>query len=182
MQLSCRNCFECESVEHWFVSKCCKWVYVLCAMSGESGEESQSSLQSATDSKKVEIPQVIFEAISATFPEKGKPDELRDKWVLNWGGGGGGGGGGTGHYWSIGKCSPQSLLMNMYEIERCFVDLELLLGLVWKDELYIKLKPSVQLSFFYEIDFGSFSKTVYHFVTRWKQCVMLWNKGLMFSM
>ena len=51
-------------------------------MPGESGEDSQSSLQSAADSKKMDIPQVIFEAISATFPEKGKPDELRDKWVL----------------------------------------------------------------------------------------------------
>ena len=51
-------------------------------MPGESGEDSQSSLQSSADSKKMDIPQVIFEAISATFPEKGKPDELRDKWVL----------------------------------------------------------------------------------------------------
>ena len=51
-------------------------------MPGESGEDSQSSLQSSSDSKKMDIPQVIFEAISATFPEKGKPDELRDKWVL----------------------------------------------------------------------------------------------------
>ena len=54
-------------------------MHTLCLMPGESGEDSQSSLQSAADSKKMDIPQVIFEAISATFPEKGKPDELRDK-------------------------------------------------------------------------------------------------------
>ena len=73
-----RYCKACESFQHLLISVL--WVHVtsLCHL-GESGEDSQSSLQSAADSKKMDIPQVIFEAISATFPEKGKPDELRDK-------------------------------------------------------------------------------------------------------
>lgn len=48
---------------------------------GESCEDSQSSVPTShSDDKKTEIPQVIFEGISATFPEKGSPDELRHKY------------------------------------------------------------------------------------------------------
>ncbi|KAK7507789.1 hypothetical protein BaRGS_00000754 [Batillaria attramentaria] len=48
-------------------------------VSGESGgEDSQSSLPSEGDGKKSEIPMVIFEAISASFPEKGTAEEYRE--------------------------------------------------------------------------------------------------------
>lgn len=46
----------------------------------ESGDDSQCSVPSVGDNKKLEIPDIVFEAISGTFPEKGSAEELKEKY------------------------------------------------------------------------------------------------------